>query len=283
MQFFDTVPIGRIMNRFSRDQDIIDNLLMMEGFRMLFYWVGTALGTLIVIGVYNYWFTIAIPFILLFFYVTQLYYRRTSRELKRMDSITRSPLFAHFSETLTGLSTIRAYRQQYSFIHGNYDRMDTNDRPYYLLQCSSRWLGERLEFMGGCVTFLTAAIGVATRNSANPGVVGLSLSYALSLTQVLAFMVRNIVDTENNMNSVERSKSYAEHIEQEAPAVLPDDSKIPPEWPQEGTIQFQDLSIRYRAGLPLVLKQITFSVAGGERIGVVGRTGAVSTSCLQLF
>lgn len=229
------------------------------------------------ISVFNFWFAIAIPFILLFFYVTQTYYRRTSRELKRMDAITRSPLFAHFSETLTGLSTIRAYRQQQSFIQGNYLRIDTNDRPYYLLQCSSRWLGERLEFMGGCVTFLTAAIGVATRYSVNPGAVGLSLSYALSLTQVLAFMVRNVVDTENNMNSVERCRSYTLKIEQEAPASLPDDSKIPPEWPDRGNIEFRDLSIRYRADLPLVLKQLSFSISGGEWIGVVGRTGAVSS------
>lgn len=159
MSFFDTTPIGRIMNRFSRDQDVIDNLLMMEGFRMLFYWIGTAIGTLIMIGVFNPWFAIAIPPILIFFYITQLYYRRTSRELKRMDSITRSPLFAFFSETLTGLSTIRAYRRSEVFIYGNYLRMDNNNRPYYLLQCSSRWLGERLEFLGACVTFLAAAIG----------------------------------------------------------------------------------------------------------------------------
>jgi ABC-type multidrug transport system fused ATPase/permease subunit len=156
------------------------------------------------IAAYNPWFAIAIPFIIIIYSMIQNYYRMSSRELKRLDALTRSPLFAHFSETLMGLSTIRAYKHQEEFIQGNYMRVDANNRPYFILQCSQRWLGERLEILGALIVFLTAMLGVAARSSLNPSVLGLSLSYAVMITQILSWLVRQIVESENNLNSVER-------------------------------------------------------------------------------
>jgi ABC-type multidrug transport system fused ATPase/permease subunit len=192
MYFFDTTPIGRILNRFSKDQDTIDNLLP-ESFRMVLTMFCSAIFTCVIIAVVSPWFLVAFFPIAWLYYRTQDFYRNASREIKRLDAISRSPLFAHFSETLTGLSTIRAYAEEDRFIQGNQNKIDHNNRANYLQLQSQRWLALRLEVLGAAVTGCAAIIAVLVGNTLTPGQVGLSVSYALSVTGMLNWMIRTMV------------------------------------------------------------------------------------------
>lgn len=215
----------------------------------------------------------------------QKYYLRTSRELKRLDSVSKSPIFAHFQETLGGISTIRAYRQQDRFSKENEYRMDANLRAYYPSISANRWLAVRLEFIGSVIILAAASfpiLSVATGVKLSAGMVGLSMSYALQITQSLNWIVRQTVEVETNIVSVERVLEYA-NLPSEAPDVI---FKKRPQisWPSQGGVQFKDYSTRYREGLDLVLKNINLQIKPHEKIGVVGRTGAGKSSLtLALF
>lgn len=215
----------------------------------------------------------------------QKYYLRTSRELKRLDSVTRSPIFAHFQESLGGISTIRAYKQEDRFTLENEWRMDANIRAYFPSISANRWLAVRLEFIGS-VIILTAAslsiVSVSTGSKLSAGMVGLAMSYALQITQSLNWIVRQTVEVETNIVSVERVLEYA-NLPSEAPEVI---FKHRPAigWPAQGAVTFNNYSTRYRPGLDLVLKDISLDIKPHEKIGVVGRTGAGKSSLtLALF
>jgi ABC-type multidrug transport system fused ATPase/permease subunit len=215
------------------------------------------------------------------YYYFQLVFRRVNREVKRFDSTSRSPLFAHFSETLSGLPTIRAYGQDGPFVLTNEDRMDTNNRFYFLISASQRWLGTRLESLGACILCITAIIATSSAGSLAPGMAGLSLSYAMQVTNWFSFMLRQSVESENYMNSCERAKHYTDGIVHEA--VTNTDADNAPSvasgsgWPSRGDIRFTNTSMRYREGLKLVLDDVSFFIQGGTRVGIVGRTGAGQT------
>ncbi|MCJ1258553.1 hypothetical protein MMC24_006386 [Lignoscripta atroalba] len=215
----------------------------------------------------------------------QRYYLRTSRELKRLDSISKSPIYAHFQESLGGLSTIRAYRQQQRFALENEWRVDANLRAYFPSINANRWLAVRLEFIGSFIILAAASfaiISVSTGNGLTAGMVGLAMSYTLQITQSLNWIVRQTVEVETNIVSVERVLEYAS-LPSEAPEVI---SKHRPKisWPSKGAVEFSNYSTRYRKGLDLVLKNIDLSIKAHEKIGVVGRTGAGKSSLtLALF
>lgn len=215
----------------------------------------------------------------------QKYYLRTSRELKRLDSVTRSPIYAHFQESLGGVSTIRAYRQGNRFSLENEWRMDANLRAYFPSICANRWLAVRLEFIGSIIIFSSAGLAiasVATGSGLSAGMVGLAMSYALQITQSLNWIVRQTVEVETNIVSVERVLEYA-NLPSEAPDVI---FKKRPNigWPAQGGVSFHHYSTRYRPGLDLVLKDINLDIKPREKIGVVGRTGAGKSSLtLALF
>ena len=215
----------------------------------------------------------------------QRYYLRTSRELKRLDSVSKSPIYAHFQESLGGISTIRAYRQQQRFALENEWRVDANLRAYFPSTNANRWLAVRLEFIGSFIILAAAVfaiISVSTGSGLSAGMVGLAMSYALQITQSLNWIVRQTVEVETNIVSVERVLEYA-RLPSEAPDVI---SKHRPKisWPASGAVEFTDYSTRYRPGLDLVLKDITLNIKAHEKIGVVGRTGAGKSSLtLALF
>jgi ABC-type multidrug transport system fused ATPase/permease subunit len=196
------------LNRFSRDQDVVDNSIA-DSLRMLLNLAMSILGILVMMVYIQVYFILALAPILWCYWYFQRQYRRVNREIKRMDSTSRSPLFSHFSETLTGLPTIRAYAQQASFILTNESRMDTNNRFYFLVVGSQRWLGTRLEVLGGLIIFCTAIIASSNATSIQSGLVGLSLSYAMQVTTMMSFFLRQSVESENYMNSVDRSKVSA--------------------------------------------------------------------------
>nr|XP_046232338.1 ATP-binding cassette sub-family C member 3 isoform X2 [Scatophagus argus] len=273
--FFDTTPLGRIINRFSKDVYVIDEALPATVL-MLLGTVFVSLSTMIVIISSTPIFAVVIvPLAFIYFFV-QRFYVATSRQLKRLESVSRSPIYSHFSETVTGCSVIRAYGRHSAFVLMSDVKVDENQKSYYPGIVSNRWLGVRIEFIGNCIVLFAALFAVTGRENLNPGLVGLSVSYALQVTMSLNWMVRMSSDLENNIVAVERVKEYSE-TKTEAPWEV-EDKKPPPEWPMEGNVQFHDYSVRYREGLDLVLKKLTLNVKGGEKIGIVGRTGAGKSS-----
>ncbi|KAH1572694.1 hypothetical protein KXW83_008601 [Aspergillus fumigatus] len=284
MSFFETTPSGRILNRFSSDVYRIDEVLA-RTFNMLFNNSAKAIFTMIVIATSTPAFILMI-FPLGYVYLRyQKYYLRTSRELKRLDSVTRSPIYAHFQESLGGISTIRGYRQENRFALENEWRMDANLRAYFPSISANRWLAVRLEFIGSVIILASAVlaiISVASGSGLSAGMVGLAMSYALQITQSLNWIVRQTVEVETNIVSVERVLEYA-NLPSEAPDVI---FKNRPAigWPAQGAVTFKDYSTRYRPGLDLVLKDINLDIKPHEKIGVVGRTGAGKSSLtLALF
>ncbi|KAJ6264027.1 Metal resistance protein [Drechslerella dactyloides] len=284
MSFFETTPTGRILNRFSGDVYKVDELLA-RTFNQLFANAARCAFTFIVIS----WGTPAfialiVPLLLLYFYI-QRYYLSTSRELKRLDSVSRSPIFAHFQESLGGLATIRAYQQQDRFWHENEMLVDGNLRAYFPSISANRWLAVRLEFIGSVIILgaaVFAVIAVAGGSGLSAGMVGLSMSYALQITQSLNWVVRQTVEVETNIVSVERILEYAA-LQPEAPEVVKN-NRPSVAWPTNGAVNFKNYSTRYREGLELVLRDINLSIKPKEKIGVVGRTGAGKSSLtLALF
>ncbi|KAJ0426972.1 P-loop containing nucleoside triphosphate hydrolase protein [Aspergillus carlsbadensis] len=284
MRFFETTPSGRILNRFSSDIYRIDEVLA-RTFNMLFGNAAKTIFTLIVIASTTPLFLILVIPLGWVYLNYQKYYLRTSRELKRLDSVTRSPIYAHFQESLGGVSTIRAYRQEERFSLESEWRMDANLRAYFPSISANRWLAVRLEFIGSIIILaaaLLAVIAIATGTKISAGSVGLAMSYALQITQSLNWIVRQTVEVETNIVSVERVLEYAS-LPSEAPEVI---FKNRPAigWPAQGAVSFQNYSTRYREGLDLVLRDVSLDIKPREKIGVVGRTGAGKSSLtLALF
>ncbi|XP_046682849.1 multidrug resistance-associated protein 1-like isoform X3 [Homalodisca vitripennis] len=274
MSFFDTTPIGRIVNRLSKDIDVVDNMLP-KNLRMAQDALVTVLGTLVVI----FWSTplfalVFVPIGFLYYFVQKIYVT-TSRQIKRIESVTRSPIYSHFSETLSGVTSIRAYKVEQRFIKELQDKVDTNQVCFIPSFRSSRWLGIRLETISNILIFFAAFFAVLGRDSLDPGIVGLSVSYALQITFVMNAAVKMSSEIETSIVSVERIKEYTE-LPQEAALVL--EPRPKPKWPNQGVVKFQNYKVRYREGLDLILKDVSFTVFGSEKIGIVGRTGAGKSS-----
>ncbi|KAF8927650.1 P-loop containing nucleoside triphosphate hydrolase protein [Dissophora ornata] len=277
--FFDTTPLGRIINRFSKDVDACDNLLS-EAYRMFTGTASNVISTFILIAVIFPYFLIPLVPMLIFYYYAAVYYRFSSRELRRIDSILRSSLYAHFSETLSGMATIRAYRVQERFMERNAFFIDLENRPYFMSYSIQRWLGVRLETIANTLVLCTSLLGVCGRFQISPSTIGLVLSYSMSVTGTFNWCVRQFAEVENNMNAVERLHHYSEGLEVEAPAIIPD-NRPAESWPSTGAISIRNLEMRYRPELPTVLHNLSLDIKGGEKIGVVGRTGAGKSSIMM--
>jgi ATP-binding cassette subfamily C (CFTR/MRP) protein 1 len=215
------------------------------------------------------------------YYVIQKWFRRTSTELQRVNSIANSPIFADFSQTLSGTSTIRAFGEESRFFKHCKQSFDAQTPSYVLVQLANYWLGLRLDVLGGIMGAFVGGVAVATysANFIPAGWLGLALSYSIEMTGFLKFGVRIIATIEAQMNSVERVLYYTEQITPEAPEYVPEADPPAGEWPSEGEIAFEKMSMRYRDG-PLVLKDLSFTVKGGERVGVCGRTGSGKSSLM---
>ncbi|KAI9340135.1 P-loop containing nucleoside triphosphate hydrolase protein [Zopfochytrium polystomum] len=281
--FFDTNPLGRLLNRFSRDQDIVDNTLS-DAVRLFCITFATALSTFgLVCYATSGWFLLGLVPLMVVYYFVQELYRRTARELKRLDAVTRSPLYAHVAESMTGVATIRAYREQPRFIEKTNRLIDANNAPYYLQVTGARWLGLRLEMIGNVLMVAASLFAVFARSSVSPSLIGLALSYVLQVTQLLSLCIRQYTEAEVQLVSIERLNNYATELVTEPPAVIKD-SRPPANWPSEGRIVLENVSMRYAEGLPLVLKSVSLEIGAGEKVGIVGRTGSGKSSLmLALF
>ncbi|PPQ65474.1 hypothetical protein CVT26_000114 [Gymnopilus dilepis] len=279
LSFFELTPTGRILNLFSRDVYVVDQVLprVVQG---LFRTLAVCLSIVVVIGSSFPPFLLALLPLGWFYLRVMRYYLATSRELKRLDAVTRSPIFAWFSESLAGLATIRAFHLQSTFMGLNQKRIDLNQVCYLPSISVNRWLAVRLEFVGAMIilTVATLAVSALVTTGVDAGLVGLVLSYALNTTSSLNWVVRSASEVEQNIVSVERILHQTE-VKPEAPLELPE-SKPLGNWPSEGTVEFRNYSTRYRSGLDLVLKNIELKINAREKIGICGRTGAGKSSLL---
>ncbi|XP_052656140.1 ATP-binding cassette sub-family C member 2 isoform X2 [Harpia harpyja] len=274
MSFFDTTPTGRIVNRFAKDIFTIDETIPMS-FRSWLSCFMAIISTLLMISLATPFFALIIIPLSIFYYFVLRFYVSTSRQLRRLDSVTRSPIYSHFGETVSGLSVIRAFGHQERFLQQNESTMDINQKSVYSWIVSNRWLAIRLEFIGSLVVFFSALLAVISKGTLEGGIVGLSVSSALNVTQTLNWLVRTSSELETNIVAVERVHEYTK-VKNEAPWVT---EKHPPHgWPSKGEIQFVDYKVRYRPELELVLQGITCDIGSTEKVGVVGRTGAGKSS-----
>lgn len=280
IRFFDATPTGRIMNRFSKDIEAIDQELTpyIQG---AFYSLIECLSTVILITFITPQFLSVAIVVSILYYFVGYFYMAGSRELKRFESISRSPIYQHFSETLVGVTTIRAFGDEGRFMQENLHKIDENNKPFFYLWVANRWLAFRIDMIGSLVIFGAGLFILFNINNLDSGMAGISLTYAISFTEGALWLVRLYSEVEMNMNSVERVKEYME-IEQEP---YNEHKEIPPpQWPQDGKIEVNDLSLRYAPNLPRVIKNVSFSVDAQSKIGIVGRTGAgKSTIITALF
>jgi ABC-type multidrug transport system fused ATPase/permease subunit len=280
-KFFDVTPLGQLMNRFSKDLEAVDQEVAPIAIGVmscaLAIVVTVALITIITPG-----FLVAAIIISAMYFFVGKFYLRSSRDLKRIESVQRSPLFQQFGETLSGITTIRAYGDEKRFIRDNMLRINTHSRPFIYLWAANRWLAFRIDVVGDLVSFFAGAFVVLSIGKIDAGSAGLSLSYAISFTENVLWLVRLYAMNEQNMNSVERIKEYLD-VEQEAEAVI-EDTRPAANWPSEGSVEFINYTTRYRADLDPVLKDISFKIKPLEKVGIVGRTGAGKSSlALALF
>ncbi|XP_064624457.1 multidrug resistance-associated protein 1-like isoform X1 [Lineus longissimus] len=275
MSFFDTTPLGRIVNRLSKDIDVIDvNLPLM--IRIFLATFSSVLSTAIIITYSTAIFLAALIPLGILYYFVQRFYICTTRQLKRIESVSRSPVFSHFSESVVGASSIRAYKLQEEFKNKSDNLIDQNNMAFYPNVMSARWLGFNLDLIGNFVVLFTSMFAVIAKGNTTAGIVGLSVSYAMRVTNILSYMVKMVCEVENCVVSADRVREYGK-LEEEAAWDIPEEQP-PKEWPQEGKVEFSNYSVRYRQGLDLVLKKINCSIRPGEKVGIVGRTGAGKSS-----
>lgn len=281
MNFFESTPVGRIINRFSKDVEAVEGSIP-ESYKSVLRCLFQVLSTIIVISLSTPWFLVSLVPMTIIYIFCQRYYVSSTRQLKRLDSVSKSPIFSHFGETLTGITTIRAYNSQNRFIKSMNNKIDENLIFYYASNVSNRWLAIRLEFIGTLISFFACLFAVLARDKVSPGMAGLSISVSLNVSQVLNWLVRMTSEFEANITSIERIKEYC-NTPHEA-SWDTENFDLPKEWPQTGQVEFNNYSVRYRPELDYVLKDLNLVVKPGEKIGVVGRTGAGKSSLtLGLF
>uniref|UniRef100_A0A8C1VKU7 ATP-binding cassette sub-family C member 5 n=1 Tax=Cyprinus carpio TaxID=7962 RepID=A0A8C1VKU7_CYPCA len=267
MSFFDTTPTGRLVNRFSKDQDEVDAVLPfnMENFLQFCLIVTFTILTICVVFPY---LLIAVG-VLAIIFATILYIR----QMKRMENVSRSPWISLTTSTIQGLSTIHAYdKRKFKMLS------DTNSNHFMLFNCGTRWLSFWLDFLSATVTLIVALFVVLSSNETiSPSQKGLALSYTIQLTGILQFVVRLSTEVEAKFTSVERLLEYITNCVSEGPRSVKD-ANTSAGWPQEGTITFQKYSMRYRDNTPIVLNNLHINIKPGEKVGIVGRTGSGKSS-----
>lgn len=281
VRFFDTTPVGRIVNRFSSDLESIDQAVA-PSLSFLLYSIVATIYVIILVSIITPAFVIPGVFVALLFKSIGAYYLKTSRDLKRLNSVSRSPIYVQFNETVIGVATIRAFGSQKRFIKENYKRIDANNRPFIWMWATNRWLHCRVDVLGALVSFCTGVVLVISRNWIHPGLAGLSLSYALTFTHHVLWVVRMYAANEMNMNAIERVHEYLD-VDEEPPAHIPHTAPRA-SWPENGIVKVNNLVMKYASDTPAVLRNVSFETRPREKIGIVGRTGSgKSTLALSLF
>ncbi|KAK6460720.1 hypothetical protein DFJ63DRAFT_337473 [Scheffersomyces coipomensis] len=284
MSFFDTTPVGRILNRFSEDMNVIDDQLTFLLFGVLRFG-STTIGILAVI-IFNFPVMIIVISVLFFFYnKLREYYIPSARELKRLASAYRSPVYSHLQESVTGVETIRAYDQINRFVNGNKIKLDRLISTNFAALSCGRWLSMRLQAISAVVVYATTLVILSTLGTSHEldsGLVGFVMMNALSITGTLNAMIRLWAEVEARSVAIERIIEYCK-LKPEAPLVI-SDNRPREAWPESGSISFKNYSTKYRDNLDPVLKDLNIDIKAREKIGIVGRTGAgKSTVAISMF
>ncbi|KAF1329532.1 Multidrug resistance-associated protein abc superfamily, partial [Globisporangium splendens] len=276
-RYFDVTPVGRILNRFSNDLDQLDANLPQQC-QNLFQSVVVLLGCLGVCAMASFWVGLSYIPMLMVFVIMGLYFKKTSREVKRLESITRTPIYNLFNETLHGLSTIRAFQMQDTFAARHKANVDSNTSLYLTYRSAGTWLAARLDWLSVVTIFVVGFYLVAAKGQLDSVVAGITMTYSLMLTSVVQWVVRAFDIADNSMTSVERLLHFRNiPVEDDGENAAPVDSEL---WPSQGAIKFNQLCMRYRPELPLVLRGVNMNIQGGEKIGICGRTGAGKSSLM---
>lgn len=281
MRFFDTTPVGRILNRFGKDVSTVDMQLARSASFLIECVTGIIASTVVISTITPQFLVVAVAISGLYFLIG-IFYLRISRELKRLNSVSRSPIYSHFTESLVGVTTIRAYGVEEQFMRQVYEKIDAFVAPFYFLWMSNRWLYARIELAGAFVILFTGFFLIINIDSIDAGMAGISLFYARNFLESIYWFIRQYTAVEMNLNSVERIQEYLE-LEQEPPAII-DNHRPPAAWPTTASLDVKDLVIRYAPELEPVLHGVTFATGAHEKIGIVGRTGSgKSTMALSFF
>ncbi|KAJ1258328.1 hypothetical protein BS78_10G066900 [Paspalum vaginatum] len=280
--FFDQNPSGRILNRLSSDLYTIDDSLpfILNIFVANFF---SLLGTLVVLSYSQVSFLVILLPLWLIYRKVQFYYRSTSREVRRLDSIARSPIYSSFTETLDGSSTIRAFQKEGFFLERFIQHVTLYQKTSYSELIASLWLSLRLQLLAGFIILFIAMMATISFHSsslvnfATPGLVGLALSYAAPVVSLLNGFLTTFTETEKEMISVERVVEYVGIPQEE----LQGSESPPRSWPTEGKIEFEHVTLKYKPELPPALSDVSFLIASGMQVGIIGRTGAGKSSILN--
>ncbi|XP_078614435.1 ATP-binding cassette sub-family C member 4-like [Branchiostoma floridae x Branchiostoma japonicum] len=279
IRFFDTNPVGRVLNRFSKDIGQLDEMLPLVFSQFAEGGIGLSM-IMTVCVIVNPWVLIpTLPILLLFVYIRK-YYLSTSRDIKRLEGTTRSPMFSHLSATIQGLWTIRAFGAQESFQQEFDAHQDLHSEAWFLYLTCGKWMAIRVDVLVAFFVSAVAICSVPASNALDDGLVGLSVTYAIILTGRFQFIVRQSAELENLMTSGERVLTYTK-LEPEAPLIT--STKPPRDWPQHGGIELDDASFSYSEDGPDVLKNLCVEMQPQEKIGIVGRTGAGKSSLMQML
>ncbi|KAF4090918.1 hypothetical protein AMELA_G00031150 [Ameiurus melas] len=277
MSFFDTTPTGRMVNRFSKDQDEIDSVLPfnMENFLQFCLMVTSTVLTVCIVFPY---LLIAVVTLGAIFSVILYIFQRSIREMKRLENVSRSPCISLTTSVIQGLSTIRAYDKSTQYTEKFKTMNDRNSNHFLLFNCGTRWLSFWLDFLSASVTLIVALFVVLSDNDKiNPSLKGLALSYTIQLTGMLQYVVRLSTEVEAKFTSVERLQEYITGCVSEAPRRVKG-VNVPSGWPRHGAITFKNYSMKYRENTPIVLDQLDLTINPREKLGIVGRTGSGKSS-----
>ncbi|XP_075745311.1 ATP-binding cassette sub-family C member 9-like isoform X1 [Rhipicephalus microplus] len=278
MRFFDSNPIGRIINRFSSDMGVIDKKLPVT-IPVLLRFLMLCLSAILVDVCVTPYFSIVVVLVVAVYYYIQSFFRHSSRELQRLDSITKSPVFSHFSETLSGLSTIRAYREEGRFVERMNEHINDNNLAFIMVNCANCWLGVSLDYLGGVILFLAtiSSLTAAIMGTTSTSFVGIAMTYTLLVPIYLNWLVRQVSNVEMYMSSVERVNKYC-HLPIEQ---VPSPVEVPLDWPSKGEVRFEKVTMTYEAGLDPILRNVSVTFAPGEKVGICGRTGSGKSSLVM--
>ncbi|CAO2632591.1 ATP-binding cassette sub-family C member 8 [Lemmus lemmus] len=283
MRFFESTPLGSILNRFSSDCNTIDQHIP-STLECLSRSTLLCVSALTVISYVTPVFLVALLPLAVVCYFIQKYFRVASRDLQQLDDTTQLPLLSHFAETVEGLTTIRAFRYEARFQQKLLEYTDSNNIASLFLTAANRWLEVRMEYIGACVVLIAAATSISNslHRELSAGLVGLGLTYALMVSNYLNWMVRNLADMEIQLGAVKRIHALLK-TEAESYEGLLAPSLIPKNWPDQGKIQIQNLSVRYDSSLKPVLKHVNALISPGQKIGICGRTGSGKSSFSLAF
>ncbi|KAI1115542.1 P-loop containing nucleoside triphosphate hydrolase protein [Nemania sp. NC0429] len=278
MSFLAKTDTGVLVNRFSQDLRLADMVLPSASINVAFQLGQCIVATVLAATAVGY-FAAVLPFVVFVLYLIQRFYLRTSRQLRLLELETSAPLFSHFIESLGGLVTIRAFGWTEGYTNKTSRLLDQSQKPFYLLLCIQRWLVLVLDLVVAGLAVLLVGLAVALRSRVNPGLLGIALVQLTTLSHALTALVQFWTLLETSLGAIARIKDFSETTPKED---APDESSEPPaNWPNRGSLAFESVSASYEDDGPLILKDVSFTLAGGQKIGIVGRTGSGKSSTVQ--